>query len=497
MGSATASRRAVLLTLATLPTGLAFRIVWKGTPKAGEGAASTLLPDSASKWLHPQQFAATRVPIEEARTLPGAVYHDEEFYQQEQDRVFRTSWVAAAELCDVANDGDVKPITIAGSHLLLINDKGTIRAFHNVCRHRGAKLITEPCAKSKSILCPYHNWGYGLDGRLRAMPSFDSLHGNGDVTNFANIKNFAKEENGLFPVRVEEFLGMAFINLNGKAPPLREWLGDLAPSVEDYDEAFSLRGPLGGLKPSDPSHRKVYDVAANWKVLIENYLEYYHLPAVHPELCCVSGVDEHRRHQGTGMYMCFATDPLTKGGTPIDPGRLPPLPTLGERNREMAYHVAIFPNTFFSLYPDAIFRIILSPQSAGRTLEHATLLTHDGARSAPDADKLLQETFEFWNLINTQDIEICKNVQLGTSATPYEGGRFSFRFEEPVHRFQNMIIDRMTSGVDGTPYHMPKGDPNYHDTGYARPTACAPQDGTQPEPVSAASEATAQATTPS
>ena len=160
------------------------------------------------------------------------------------------------------------------------------------------------------------------------------------------------------------------------------------------------------------------------------------------------------------MYMCFATDPLTRGGTPIDPGRLPALPTLSERNCEMAYHVAIFPNTFFSLYPDAIFRVILSPQSAGRTLEHATLMTHDGARETPNAEALLQETFEFWDLINTQDIEICENVQLGTSAKPYEGGRFSFRFEEPVHRFQNMVVDKMISD-DETRFRIPEGDTDY------------------------------------
>ena len=110
-----------------------------------------------------------------------------------------------------------------------------------------------------------------------------------------------------------------------------------------------------------PEYRKTYRPNCNWKVLIENFLEYYHLPAVHPALCHVSGVDEHDRVQGTGMYMAFGTFPLTKGGTALDPGRLPAFNGISEINKESAYHVCIFPNVFFSLYPDNFFRVILHP----------------------------------------------------------------------------------------------------------------------------------------
>ena len=421
-------------------------------------------------WAEPGVYERTQRPLDEAYTLPGAVYHDDAFYKLEQEKVFQSSWVAAAELCDLRDHGDVLAVTIGGEPLLLTNQKGTIRAFHNVCRHRGAQLINdgEKCSKQGGISCPYHAWGYSLDGQLRSMPSFESLD---NQKKGGSLKGFDKAENGLFEVRLEQFLGLAFVNLDGKAPPLEEWFGDLMPAVADYEKAFSLKGPLGGLTPSSPEHRKSYDIASNWKVLIENYLEYYHLPAVHPELCQVSGVDEHRRNQGKGMYMCFATDPLSKGGTPIDPGRLPSLPTLSQRNTEMAYHVALFPNTFFSLYPDAIFRVVLSPQSVGRTIEHTTLLTHDGARECPNAEALLGETYEFWDLINTQDIEICEAVHKGTAAKPYEGGRFAYRFEEPVHRFQNMVIDRMLSLSGGRNYNIPDGDPDYGSEEYHQPAS--------------------------
>ena len=120
------------------------------------------------------------------------------------------------------------------------------------------------------------------------------------------------------------------------------------------------------------------------------------------------------RSQGRGCYMGFATSPLTQGGTAIDPGRLPPFPPIRAERHHTAYHLSIFPNVFFSFYPDAFFRVRLAPSGPGRTIEHATLLTHKDAKEAPNADEILQEIFEFWDNVNTEDIEICETVQQGT-----------------------------------------------------------------------------------
>lgn len=414
-----------------------------------------------AQWAQPSLYEQTRRPVDEAHTLPGLVYHDESFFEAEKERIFSFSWVAVAETAEINSPGDLKSVSVGGVPVLLSNDRGTIRAFHNVCRHRGAKLVDKPCSRQGTILCPYHHWGYSLDGRLRATPHFDDEHKLPahvlEQLSMSHVKDFKKESNSLFPIRVELALGLVFINLSEDAPALSEWLGDLLPALADYEKMLGLHGP--GLKVYD---RKEYKVQANWKLLMENYLEYYHLPAVHPELCGVSGVDEHRRNQGKGMYMCFVTDPLTKGGTPIDPGRLSPYETLRPRNRDRAYHVAIFPNTFFSLYPDALFRIILSPTSAGTTVEYATFMSHDGAFGVYDADgkEVLRDMFEFWDLINTQDIGIVENVHEGTSTPLYRGGRFSFRFEEPVHRFQNMVVDKMIANLK-TRFHVPVGDVDY------------------------------------
>ena len=129
----------------------------------------------AQDWSDKAVYTRTRRPVEEATTLPGAVYHDEAFYQLEKTHVWRSSWVVAGELSELSKPGDLLPATVGGENIILANDNGTIRAFHNVCRHRGAQLVTEKCEKRRTILCPYHRWGYALEcvaaSRARACAS--------------------------------------------------------------------------------------------------------------------------------------------------------------------------------------------------------------------------------------------------------------------------------------------------------------------------------------
>ena len=183
-------------------------------------------------------------------------------------------------------------------------------------------------------------------------------------------------------------------------------------------------------------------------------MEYYHLPSVHPELCDVSGVDEHHRAQGQGMYVGFVTYPLTRGGTPLDPDRTPAMEGLTAQNKETAWFHHHFPNAFYFLLPGSLFSVILEPTGPTTTREHTNLLIHPSALEAKDAERKLDEAWEFYTLTNNQDIDICEEVQLGLQARAYTGGRMTFRFEETVHRFQNMIADYMT----GNTAHIPEGD---------------------------------------
>jgi phenylpropionate dioxygenase-like ring-hydroxylating dioxygenase large terminal subunit len=264
----------------------------------------------------------------------------------------------------------------------------------------------------------------------------------------SKVKNFDRANMGLLPLRCDTWGGIVFVNVSGDAPPLLEYLGDVVNVMQRY--------PLNDLSIV---HRNQWDLKSNWKVLGDNYLEYYHLPAVHPALCKVSGVDEHVKAQGKGMYMLFATQPLSDGvdgGTPLDPSRIPPYPGIDKTEGVTAWHTFIFPNTFFSVYPHHIYQIIMEPHAPGHTVEHATLRVHPTVAKDPAMQSAVKGVEDFFTNVNNEDVNICEAVQLGTVAKGYTGGRFSFHFEETLHRFQNMIADHMV----GKP-RIPEKDPKW------------------------------------
>ncbi len=239
-------------------------------------------------------------------------------------------------------------------------------------------------------------------------------------------------------------------------PDLRTCLGGVVPELADY--------PLSELVSVRSSEERPQ---ANWKLLQENFMEYYHLPSVHPNLCAVSGVDEHKRRQGRGQYIGFVTEPLTRGGTPIDPGVLPDFPGLDAAQRDTAVFHSLFPNVFYFLLPSHMFMVRLEPISPTETREVADLLVHptlldDGAAvdeatgetlGRDEIERRLDAMWEFYLETNREDIVACEHVQEGVSSEPYQGGRMSFRFEETIHRFQNMVADHMV----GEP-RVPCGD---------------------------------------
>ena len=302
---------------------LARRTISRVSSSAASIAASQPPPPWAvdeHKWTSTEIYEPTRLPIDEASRCRCT---NATFHKLEQARVFKSSWVAVAELADVKNPGDVAPAEVAACRLLSPTTRVQF-APSTMCARTAARSSCTKCSKRKTLLCPYHRWGYALDGRLMGTPDFDDDETGKKVPEALrekfrthHVKNFDKASMGLKPVRIDSALGLAFVNLDETAPPLNEWLGDLVPWLDDYMEAT-------GLGKMHASHHITYDIKANWKLLIENFLEYYHLPAVHPALCDVSGVDEHQRFQGKGMYCGFVTHPLTAGGTAIDPGRLPP-----------------------------------------------------------------------------------------------------------------------------------------------------------------------------
>jgi choline monooxygenase len=297
------------------------------------------------------------------------------------------------------------------------------------------------------IRCPYHGWGYSLEGELIGTPYFKGL----DVPPELQAKfqmaeavaaEFCKEDYPLLEVATETWGGTIFVNLNHNPFTFGEWLGDLPQRF--------VRHPLDQLTFV---RRRTYEIRANWKLIAENFMEYYHLPFGHPELCNVSGFDNHYRYQGPGMYTGMATIPLSNDPNTVSFAGLTTFAGLDATESQSAYFVMLFPNIAYWIFPHHLVTLLFWPLDHGRTLEQMDLLVHPEAMRVANADENFDRVMNFWWYVNDQDVRLVERVQAGLQSTPYPGGRMCYRFEEPIHRFQNMVADLMTGRI-----RVPPGD---------------------------------------
>src|SRR5262245_26826926 len=399
-----------------------------------------------------ETYRATREPVGSAHTLNPDAYRLNEFHEAEREAVFSHSWVCVGYTSQLREPGATLVTTVGDQPILLTCDKaGEINAFYNVCRHRGSLLVeadrSEKSVPQTVIRCPYHSWGYSLSGELLGAPYFTNDDPLADSAACAacDMKAFRKEDYGLLRVSVATWGCFVFVNLDARARPLAEWLGDLPHRLASY--------PLQELRLHK---RQTLQVNANWKLVAENFMEYYHLPWVHPELNTVSNLDNHRRFQGPRMYTSMCTRPLAGAGLPIDPGVLPDMPGIGAVDASTASWVLIVPNIALFLLPHHLFTLLLKPHGIARTIEHADMLVHPRSLEADGAGPALDAIFRFWDLVNGQDIAAVERVQRGIQARAFQGGRMCFQFEESIHRFQNMMIDLMTGNQ-----RIPPGDDDH------------------------------------
>lgn len=399
-----------------------------------------------TRYLDPATYAATRLPVEQATTLIPDAYRCDYFFQIEQQRVWSRSWVAVGYGCQIPRVGDTLLAEVAGQSLILVRNRvNEVRCYHNVCRHRGSRLLKES-GNCKVLRCPYHGWGYSLDGELLGTPYFQGLDVPQELENKFAVEpgvsaSFCKDDYPLLPVRCETWGGFLFVNLDPQAIPLAAWLGDLPQRY--------ARHPLDKLQLV---RRKDYDIQANWKLIAENFMEYYHLPWGHPELCNISGFDNHYRYQGPGMYTGMCTSPLSN-----DPNTLlidlPTYPGLNDTEAQSVYFAQVFPNLSIWNFPHHLVILLFRPDGPRRTLESVDMLVHPEALQRPGIDESLDRIMNFWCYVNEQDVDLVAGVQSGLNSRAYAGGRMCFKFEEPVHRFQNWLIDMLL----GEP-RIPPGD---------------------------------------
>jgi glycine betaine catabolism A len=346
-------------------------------------------------------------------SLPSSWYTTEEIFRLEKERIFAREWLCVGREEELPKPGSHRVVEVLGESLLLLrNREGRLRAFYNVCRHRGARLCRPPEAAGGAaslpggivggrIVCPYHQWAYDFDGRLIAAPHLGDRPG------------FERAAFHLYPAGIDAWAGFVFVHLTPDgARPLREQLGAGADRVCRY--------PLGELRIGATLR---YEVAANWKVVCENYNECYHCGAVHPELCAV--VPAFREHGGGnldwphGVPHRLGAYTFTRSGT----SRRRPFAGLDAEERVRHKGEVFYPTLFLALSCDYAVAFLLQPRGASRTDIICHFLFEPQEIARADFDPA--DASEFWDVVNGQDWRICESVQQGICARVHHFGYYA------------------------------------------------------------------------
>ena len=353
-------------------------------------------------------------------TLSGADYTSLHTYDEERERIWFGDWVCIGRTEELPEPGDYIVRDLAGESIFITrNEERDLHGFYNVCSHRGTKFLDdEPAAGHirNAFVCPYHAWAYDLNGRLVGTP---------------NVKEgelFDRSDYPLHGFAVESYAGFLFVSLAREPRSLMEWMGQGAESVNMFDR-FKMDELRVGV-------RIVYEVEANWKIVVENYNECLHCPQIHPELVQVVPLfrfgevwDEETRDDGNWMREGATSFTMT------GESELPKLPGLEPEDYSMYYGAYQFPNLMLNLHPDCVMYYIGYPKGPSRTTVVSEYLFRPETIADPSAFKP-EPVVELWNLISRQDWEVCQRAQTGVGSRAFTTGvfprqdRFLYDFNE-------------------------------------------------------------------
>lgn len=383
----------------------------------GDGArVQQLLGTDALQGLH--------ADVASGSALPNVAYTSQEWLELERRHLMWPMWMLAGFESQIAGAGDALPVTVAGCPIVLVRQRnGEVRAFHNVCRHRGAVIVPRACKGLAALTCPYHAWAYGIDGSLRTRPHF---HG-GDRH---DVVRGGDGQADLRPVRCESWRGMLFVNIEGRAAPLAEHMAPADAQLEGWEpQQFAYGGAL------------TFEIAANWKHVHENFIDVYHKFAIHPALCAFAPLQ-------TSNPMTPIADHLLKTWHVIaapQEGRgkgLPPLPGLpGKLHREGRFFTMI-PTCDINIWVDQVAILVAEPSGPGTTRETIHLLFAPEAM-APEYASARQAVFDTWDGLNREDILPLESMQRGRVSPGFDGGTFSPFWDPGTHFFARKVADLM------------------------------------------------------
>ena len=381
--------------------------------------------------VDPVALERTLRPFGRSTMLPAESYTSDAVLAWERRHLFAGAWPCLGRVSELRGEGlTQRAVTIGDIPVLLtFGEPGEhgpqgVRAMANTCRHRGHELLPDGCDSTRqSIVCPYHAWTFDLDGGLRAAPGF------------RENEYFVAEEQGLIELPVEVWEGWVFVNATGDAAPFTQYLGAMAGLVEPYRPGTLV-----------VRERHTYEVAANWKVITENYHECYHCPLIHPELCQVSPPTSGDNYDLPGAWV---------GGTMVLREGMQTMSISGEStgvplpdvDPTAVLYLGMAPNLLISPHPDYVMTHRMVPLAPGRTWVECTWLFPEETAETGPIDP--GYGVEFWDLTNKQDWGACESVQRGLASPHFRPGPLA-PDEDAVHQFVTMI----GRAYQGIPLHQ-------------------------------------------
>jgi choline monooxygenase len=354
------------------------------------------------------------LPLERARTISSAWYFDTELYDLECRHIFVGGWQMAGRAEQAAEPGSFVTADLAGEPVVVVRDEqGTLRAFHNVCRHRAAQVLNEPEGRCSRLRCRYHGWTYDLAGRLRGTPEFDG------------VADFRREDNGLVPLGVDAWGPLVFVH------------GESAPSqtLMEFLEPLPARAAPLGLERLRFVQRREYLLECNWKVFVDNYLDGgYHVNTVHPGLA------------GAINYSQYRTEIAGNTSVQIVPLRRCEDETVSKvRSGETGYYWWVFPNLMLNLYQGVLDTNLVLPLGPERC--RVLFDFYFAETEGPQARAFIADSMTVAEQIQQEDIGICEEVQRGLRSRSYSTGRFSVRREAAGYHFHQLLAHRLRAGL--------------------------------------------------
>ncbi|MER6440895.1 MULTISPECIES: aromatic ring-hydroxylating dioxygenase subunit alpha [unclassified Streptomyces] len=359
-------------------------------------------------------------------TLPGRYYTDPEIFRQEQESLFESMWFCAVRSADLARPGAFRTVQVGRENVLITRSRtGELRAFLNVCRHRGARLCTEESGEiRRSLQCPYHAWTYGSDGRLVAAP------------NLVKMPDVDRAAYGLIGVALREWLGYAWVCLADEPPSFEETV--LGAAVERLGDAAAIEHY--GTERLALGRRVRYDVKANWKLIVENFMECYHCATIHPELTEV--LPEFAEGYAAQYYVGHGAEfgEEIRGFT-VDGGEgFGRLPDVADDQDRRYYAITVKPTVFVNLVPDHVILHRMFPLAADRTVvECDWLYAPEVVESGADVSR----SVELFHRVNEQDFEACERTQPAMTSRAYRNGGVLVPTEHHIGIFHEWLIRQL------------------------------------------------------